>query len=318
MNITTYTRGDEIKIISLFKEVFGRDMNLAFWEWRFLENPINKIMIRLMWDGQKLVGHYAVSPVMLSIGNNIALTGLSMTTMTHPDYNGKGIFTNLAEELYQSEYKQNDLQAVWGFPNNNSHAGFIKNLRWVNLPVIPTFSLETNRIMRHPPKSEEIKIIELFTIGHESAYSLITSPYCVKTHKTVDYLNWRYFKNPYFKYTVFEFKHENNFFFSVVKLYATSNFENEIDIVEFIFPDNKEAIHDLIHHILAFYSEHKIVKVNIWLPLNDLRHLTLEKIGFKNDLPITYMGVRAFSPQFSEYLGKCGNWFFSMGDSDVF
>lgn len=318
MNITTYTRGDEIKIIHLFEEVFGRDMNLAFWQWRFTENPLNKIMIRLMWDNQKLVGHYAVSPVLLSINNKLVLTGLSMTTMTHPEYNGKGIFTSLAEELYQSEYTQNDLQAVWGFPNNNSHAGFIKNLQWVNLPVIPTFSLALNKLKRYLPKSKEIRKIELFTGEHEEAYTLITNPYRIKAQKTVAYLNWRYFNNPLFSYAVFEIKHEGSLFFAVAKLYATSNKEKEIDIVEFIVPDNKEIIHDLLQHLLVYYQEHNIVKINTWLPLNDSRHLTLEKIGFQNDLPITYMGVRAFNLQLSGELGKCDNWCFSMGDSDVF
>ncbi len=40
--------------------------------------------------------------------NEIALAALSMTTMTHPNYAGRRIFTELAENLYQDEAKKMD------------------------------------------------------------------------------------------------------------------------------------------------------------------------------------------------------------------
>ncbi|OWY23673.1 GNAT family N-acetyltransferase [Sphingobacteriales bacterium UPWRP_1] len=320
MKITTYKNGDEIKIIQLFSEVFGRNMDMDFWQWRFARNPLGKQMIRLMWDGQKLVGHYAVSPVLLSVEGAPILTGLSMTTMTHPAYNGRGIFSSLAEELYQSENNENNLQAIWGYPNNNSHAGFIKNLKWVNLPVVPTFSTFPKDWLKLHSEKLDISTINSFSEEHEKAYNYMTDEFKVKVLKNADYLNWRYTNHPVCNYTIFEFKSEGGYYFAVTKPYETGSNNTciEIDIVEFVFPNHKEIIIALLKSICLHYKKFEIAKINLWIPLNDQRHLTLEKLGFKNDLPITYMGVKALNKDISKLIYNGNNWYFTMGDSDVF
>ena len=42
-----YQDGDEYQIAALFNEVFQRDMALAYWRWRYLENPFGKLIVRL-------------------------------------------------------------------------------------------------------------------------------------------------------------------------------------------------------------------------------------------------------------------------------
>ena len=96
MEIRNYSSGDEQKILELFSLVFKKEMSLDYWKWRFLDNPERMTMIKLMWDGDLLAGHYALSPMRLLIGDDVVLSGLSMTTMIHPKYFGKGIFTKLA------------------------------------------------------------------------------------------------------------------------------------------------------------------------------------------------------------------------------
>ena len=93
-------------------------MSLDFWNWRFRENPFSdKEMISLMWDNDTLAGHYAVSPAAMIFDQQPALTALSMTTMTHPEYGGRGIFTQLANHLYDEIYREHQVKMVWGFPN---------------------------------------------------------------------------------------------------------------------------------------------------------------------------------------------------------
>ena len=128
MEIKAYKLGDELKIIELFEQSFGKKMSLEYWKWRFSDNPFtSNIFIDLMWDNDLLVGHYAVSPVEMILEDKKILTALSMTTMTHPQYGGKGIFSKLAENLYK-RLTEEGYTMVWGFPNNNSHYGFNKNL----------------------------------------------------------------------------------------------------------------------------------------------------------------------------------------------
>src|SRR5687767_1720003 len=116
MNCIPYKAGDETAILNLFEVCFKKPLAADYWRWRFEHNPAGLKMIMLMWDHEKLVGHYALSPVNMIIESENHLTGLSMTTMTHPDYTGKGIFQQLALELYNEQHRHNNLTMVWGFP----------------------------------------------------------------------------------------------------------------------------------------------------------------------------------------------------------
>ena len=54
-----------------------------------------------MFEEDKLIGHYAASPIELIIDGEKIKTALSMTTMTDPEFGGKGIFSKLASSLYR-------------------------------------------------------------------------------------------------------------------------------------------------------------------------------------------------------------------------
>ncbi len=84
MKILPYKTGDEHAILNLFERSFGKKLSIEYWNWRFANHPSGIRMIMLMWDGDTLVGHYAVSPAKLVIHQQEILTALSMTTMTDP------------------------------------------------------------------------------------------------------------------------------------------------------------------------------------------------------------------------------------------
>lgn len=106
MEIRDYKPGDEKQILKLFEYSFGKKLPEEYWHWRFIDNPQKQIMIKLMWDKEILAGHYAVSPIEMIVHGEKILTALSMTTMTHPDYIGKGIFTQLAKLYIEMNQKK--------------------------------------------------------------------------------------------------------------------------------------------------------------------------------------------------------------------
>ena len=66
-DIRSYHPGDENEICVLFERVFGKPMgateSMMHWQWKFLENPLKEILIKMAWDDKKLAGQYAASPV---------------------------------------------------------------------------------------------------------------------------------------------------------------------------------------------------------------------------------------------------------------
>ncbi|MEO6901894.1 MAG: GNAT family N-acetyltransferase [Bacteroidia bacterium] len=317
MEIKDYAAGDEVEILKLFQLAFGKKMPLDYWKWRFLDNPENKVMIKLMWDNTVLAGHYAVSPVKLNVNGKLVLSALSMTTMTHPDYAGRGIFTELAEKLYDSEAIKNDLKVVWGFPNNNSHYAFVKNLKWNNLEQIPTFSININKVKETQPSL--VKVCKAFKKEHIEAQYKTLKNYAVKVEKTIDYLTWRYLKNPTNSYVVFELLENDVLYYAVTKVFPSFEIKDtfEIDIVELVFPADLNSIQQLLQAIKNNYKEYKLLKINCWLPYNDDKHLLFEKIGFVNIAPITYSGIRILDNNYKS-LQDATEWYYSMGDSDIY
>ncbi|MEV4882994.1 GNAT family N-acetyltransferase [Chitinophaga ginsengisegetis] len=313
MEVKDYKPGDERAIIQLFELVFGKPMSLEYWTWRFANNPCEKLMIKLMWDGDKLVGHYAASPVQMHLHQKLLLTGLSMTTMTHPDYTGLGIFQQLSESLYEKMGGNDNAAAVWGFPNNNSHRGFIKNLAWKDISILPMFSC--NNTLLRPKQLEGAKVTDRFSKVHEEAYQTNYVDYAVRINKNSAYLNWRYVDNPVNEYKIFDFT-ELNAGFVVCKEYTAGNDGmKQVDIIDWCVPADEKMTRNVIQHLAAFYPAANYSQFNMWMPLGDERHLQLEKLGFANHAPVTYWGIRTLQ---GSDLSAPGDWWIQLGDSDVY
>lgn len=312
MKIAPYKSGDEKPILELFEASFGKKLSLEYWNWRFANHPSGKCMIMLMWDGERLAGHYALSPAKMIVEKCEVLTALSMTTMTHPDYAGRGIFTQLAEALYEEQRIQSGLAAVWGFPNNNSHYGFIKNLRWSNLEQIPTFSIETRQVQL---VASTVKVAQEFTNVNRYSYDH------ARAHVQLDtsYLNWRYINNPVNNYVVFERMNNGLVSFAVAKLFNSFTFpgESEVDIMEWEVPDDFSIQAEFLSEIKQYFSSSSVRRINMWMPLHDPRHIQLEKMGFRNHAPVTYFGIRLLNQHFDALL-DAGNWHYGLGYSDIY
>ncbi len=316
MQIRDYKTGDEKAILKLFQITFNKSMSLEYWNWRFRDNPLKKILIKLMWDGDELVGHYAVSPVLLNLKGKSLLTALSMTTMTHPEYGGQGIFTQLAGSLYEQAISEG-FAAIWGFPNNNSHYGFVKNLQWCDLEKIPLLSIDTSKIKT--TSTSQISICENLTAEHEQAQKSLLNADTIATEKSITYLNWRYRNNPSNQYDLFEMQSGSVKYYVITKLYESFLQSNqyEVDILECAFPADEIALLQMLNAVKTYYASSDPLRINLWLSVRDEKHILFEKIGFQNQLPVTYSGIRILDKlelNETDFI----NWNYTMGDSDVF
>lgn len=315
MEIRQYQSGDETKIESLFKDAFGKLMPEGFWNWRYRNNPFtNNIMIHMMWDGDTLAGHYAVSPVEMIVNGDKILTALSMTTMTHPSYGGKGIFSQLAGSLYNEIFEKSNVKAVWGFPNVNSHYGFIKNLKWNDLTYIPLLSLKVDGVKL---RKVEYSVSREFT--PQKVQALNSSNAVVRINKTLEYLNWRYVLNPVFYYDIIELDQDPSTF-AVIKILNSflDPSQYEVDVLE-LNVMNDETCSDLMVAIINYANQKgkSIQQINMWKSLFSKRHIMFEKLRFTLIPPITFMGVLTLDNSRS-VMQDFRNWEVTMGYSDVF
>jgi len=118
----------------------------------FLKGKYNTKVYGATWLGfiafindRKAAAFYGVIPCRFKIDNEIFLSAQSADTMTHPDHQKKGLFIQLAKMTYELG-KQEGVQFIFGFPNQNSYSAFVK-LNWKFMPLpMQLFTMEGSKL----------------------------------------------------------------------------------------------------------------------------------------------------------------------------
>jgi Acetyltransferase (GNAT) domain len=312
LEVRPYQSGDEAAIVDLFELTFGRPLTAAYWQWRFRDNPTGRTMIEVAVSGSTMAAHYAVSPVVVSVRGGDVMTALSMTTMTHPEFRGRGLFVALAESIYK-RMTEAAMDMVWGFPNVISHRGFLRELAWVDIHEVPTFTriLAQGRALPAPSGN----IVELSSI--DARFDLLWDE--VKTRQPVlvrrdsRYLSWRYGANPDNAYTLLaSLQGDHLMGYAFCKRY-----HDTVDLVDLLSVSDEAGI-DLLWGVSRWAREAGARSVGLWLNSSLPLHHELEKYGFCNAEPITYFGARRLRPGLGDEIYDFRQWYLTMGDSDVY
>ncbi len=305
LDFRPFRPGDENAILTLFKTAFGKTMSKEYWNWRYRDNPVDAPMIELAWDGDTLAAHYAVSPVPLMIGRETAKAALSMTTMTHPDYQGLGLFPQLAERLYDRLSKQG-YRMVFGFPNSQSHRTFVQHLGWQDMAPVPQMSARIDDMKFPDTPGRSFAQVDRFS---DWLPSIAPSPAKVSLGRDIAYYNWRMLEEPEKTYRIGVAGGDGALGLAVFKRH-----EDAVDLVE--LAATPETIGALIGSVAAIAREDGATRLNTWLPVFDPMFPALEKVGFEPSGPITYMGARVFGS--GGDLVDSRQWSVRMVMSDVF
>jgi len=311
-----FEQGDEKPILQLFSTSYrGRIMSGEYWKWRFQENPSGRHMIELAWDAEILAAHYAVSPVILTSQGQDFLTALSVTTMTHPNYRGRSLFPLLAERLYQ-RLESSGFAAVWGFPNRNSHRGFVRALGWHDMYEIPMFKLPLAGLNKAPRRSERIVEVAKVDQQFDDLWEEISPSYKLAVRRDSKYLQWRFRANPVVAYRIL--CHAAGPRISGYTVFSVYQ-EKEVQIVDLLTIPDKAVGIELVLAVVDIALAARADEVRMWLPVFDPLHPELEQMGFRHAEPLTYLGARPFrGGQSGLDLLDARRWHFMLSDSDVY
>jgi GNAT superfamily N-acetyltransferase len=95
--------------------------------WRYRDNPAGQVVGTDAWAGERLAAHYVTCPVRARVEGRTVTGLLSLNTATHPDFQGRGLFTRLAEATYERGAAAG-YGFVIGVANANSTPGFERKL----------------------------------------------------------------------------------------------------------------------------------------------------------------------------------------------
>lgn len=114
------------KFLSL---VFSKEQKFTteFLQWQYYDNPFGTAVGYDAYFEDKLIAHYVTIPVQYYISGVLTKGLLSLNTAVHPQHQGKGLFTKLANKTYDEAIKLG-YEFIIGVANQNSTPGFINKL----------------------------------------------------------------------------------------------------------------------------------------------------------------------------------------------
>lgn len=300
-------------------------LSTDFWDWRFNQNEFGSPIQYGAWDDNKLVGYHIVQPVPMKIQNNVEKILFSMATITHPDYRGQGIAEKLGKQVYD---KATELgyRMVIGFPNQNSKNLFFKKLNWINLGNILEFEKSIEKCNKINSRNLKIYEINNFDEKTNRIWDLNKNNYEFIVERNSDFLNWRYVMapkcgvriEPTTEYSCFileeDGKPETYF---VIKKYGKDN----AHIVDLFGKLTEKILDEIISFSIEFCVKHKILNLSIWPDFNSTQKnlfSILENNGFTKKISDKFRGMCIFDNDLKNIMTKENNWYFSMGDCDVY
>jgi len=354
--IRKYRPGDEKQIINLFKLVYGKQMgkteSIKHWNWEYKKNPNNRIEIFLAIDKNKIIGHYAIIPMKMKIGNAEYIVSLSLDTMTHKRYRGQGIFPQLATNLYE-DLGKNKIPITYGFPNSQSYKGFINKLNWFEISKVPIYIKPLNFVsivnlylkniilskfignilkslfnlfIKKIQTPIDIEIKEFTKIGNEfdTLWNNTKNEIIVGIVRDQVYLNWRYLQKPEDNYIIYGLM-EKHILRGYTILKIEERFNLKIGLIMDILTDPSDTLYQtlLVNHAVSYFKKKKVDIISViiypfsryYKAFRKQRFFHAFKLFFPEDI---YFGARINNSDVDFSLIKNPrNWYITWGDTDV-
>jgi hypothetical protein len=267
----------------------------------------------LAWDGDRLAAHYAASRATLEVEGARFPAALSMTTMTHPDFRGRGLLEATGEALYAAMTSEG-AKASLGFPNQMVHAARLTKLGWVDIVDAPTMTADLRHPVRGDAPSEAAAVVELDRIdarfGRLAARLARQTP--VGFARDAATLAWRIDANPVNRYRRLALPVGDEIAgYALLKPWG----ETAMDLVD-LRAEDETAARALLAAARTCAVAAGATRLHAWRLPRDAWRATFERAGFAAGAPVTYFGGRILAMDAD--LDDPRRWRLAMIDSDLY
>ena len=195
------------EMVEMFRLCFNLTPPASYFDWKFLNNPAGKAVGFVAYHEGEVAGFYGVIPEEFVAGGERTIIYQSMDTMTHPDYQRQGLFTNLARKTYEHLIEKDGEVFIIGFPGLTSHPGFVKKLEWKDIALIDYIFLNRTVFKFKNLFKKDFGLsfekIRKFDRSFESYFNNKTYETGKILHRLDEsFLNWRLADNPLFDYEI--------------------------------------------------------------------------------------------------------------------
>jgi GNAT superfamily N-acetyltransferase len=355
-DIQPFHDGDEIKIFELWEALHpekkeNQEEWLTWWNWMYKENPAGKGIIFLATHHNKVIGQYALMPMLVKINKEVVVGSRAVHAMTHPAYRRQGIFETLGKTTL-SYAKDVGISLVFATTNKFSGPGSIMKLdmfavsplrlffypfNWESLfqmrihntlllkilTSIGTLSQKTIYKIKDTPSNDvRITKISVFDDRINEFWNDIASYFPITIVRNRELLNWRYVSVPQTTYSIFTAETENKIEGYMV-LRCINEPSGKIGIIYdmTVNPAKNDIVHLLVSKANDYFSNENVDLIKYYLFSDAVYQHALREAGFicypqlfaKNQFCV----YSTLSSNETDFLKEKKNWFIQLGNSDV-
>ena len=325
----------------------GREISdQVYLGWEYIQNPDGLALITTGEIERKIVSQYIILPRSFSVDNKILKGSVSVNTLTHPHYRGKGLFEKLANETFD-RCKEKEILFTIGFPNPISHPFIERKQIFETIGYLPLLFRPLNPIRlliryiknKRDKTGNEIELnitdqilsanaeISFFDFKTDSdKYEIFLQKFNKEkqnvTMRSLQFLRWRYVNIPNRKYHLIKLEIGN-------EIKAIAVFRSKymfglrsgilIDLISHINLKEIKYLLDTLHKIAI---KNKLDLIFATLPANSFEFKILKNSGFylmpqfflPQKLPFI---VKRQLPSCPEHVTDFRKWFLTFGDYDI-
>ena len=213
-----FTDTDEAEVLDLLRITLGEgptgSRTPAFFRWKHAASPFGPSYLLVAEAEGRIVGLRAFMRWRLMTGDRSLRAVIAVDTATHPDFQGRGIFSRLTKEAVTAFGDEVDL--VFNTPNDKSLPGYLK-MGWHVVGKVPVLA-RIRRPIRFATRARSFRTIaspgdrpriaaapagtSLEDSGSTAALLAETAPTDPRlaTPRDLTYLRWRYADAPELDY----------------------------------------------------------------------------------------------------------------------
>lgn len=199
---------DEPQVLPLIEAALGRPTdprNAAFFAWKHRQNAFGASPSWVAVVGDRVVGLRLLMRWEFETPSGPARAVRAVDTATHPDFQGRGIFSMLTRRAVE-ELTAEGVDFVFNTPNDKSRPGYLK-MGWQQVGQLPTGlrpagprsipRIASSRLpaaMWSTPVDAGVSALEALSDDGEVDKLLGATrlPAGIQTRRTPEYLRWRY------------------------------------------------------------------------------------------------------------------------------
>lgn len=155
--LRTFEDADEDQVIALMSASLGvgptGSRSKEFFRWKHIDNPFGRSHMLVAAEGDRIVGFRSFMRWGFRAGRSEVSAVRAVDTATHPEHQGRGIFSMLTRRALDELRSEVDL--VFNTPNEKSGPGYLK-MGWRMTGVVP-ISVRVRRPVRFARRARNFR-----------------------------------------------------------------------------------------------------------------------------------------------------------------